>query len=153
MQSRLDAPRGFGCMTFMKMKLNLFLALIGLAIVATGCVNTVDGNKSGGVPLIKDRIEARYDRPADEVFVAAKEVVALNGVLLKEGTIFGQTNAVNQIARTVIGKVNEANVWIRIEQIEPKITALTVQTRTKGGGTDLDLAAMLDKQIALKLVK
>ena len=137
----------------MKMKTNLFLALIGLAIVATGCVNTVDGNKSSGVPLIKDRIEARYDRPADEVFVAAKEVVALNGVLLKEGTMFGQTNAVNQIARTVIGKVNEANVWIRIEQIEPKITALTVQTRTKAGGTDLDLAAMLDKQIALKLVK
>ena len=48
------------------MKNNLLLALMGLVIVAAGCVGTVDGNKAGGLPLIKDRIEARYDRPADE---------------------------------------------------------------------------------------
>ncbi len=131
----------------------LFLALTGLVIVAAGCVGTVDGNRAGGLPLIKDRIEARYDRPADEIFAAAKEVIAFNGVLLNEGTIFGQTNAVNNIARTVIGNVNECRVWIRVEQIEPKISELTVQTRTKGGGSDLNLAAQLDKQIALKLVK
>lgn len=136
-----------------RMKTKFFLALLGLAIAATGCINTVDGNKSGGLPLVKDRIEARYDRPADEVFVAAKYVVAHNGVLLTEGTMFGETNAVNQVAKTIFGRVNECRVWIRIEQIEPQITALTIQTRTKGGGSDLDLAAMLDKQIALKLVK
>lgn len=135
------------------MKNNFLLALMGLVIVAAGCVGTVDGNKAGGLPLIKDRIEARYDRPADELFAAAKEVIALNGVLLNEGTLFGQTNAVNNIARTVIGKVNECRVWIRIEQIEPKISELTVQTRTKAGGSDLNLAAQLDKQIALKLVR
>lgn len=135
------------------MKNKLFLALTGLVIVAAGCVGTVDGNRAGGLPLIKDRIEARYDRPADEIFAAAKEVIAFNGVLLNEGTIFGQTNAVNNIARTVIGNVNECRVWIRVEQIEPKISELTVQTRTKGGGSDLNLAAQLDKQIALKLVK
>ncbi len=147
----LDAPRRFDCTTCMKNK--LFLALTGLVIVAAGCVGTVDGNRAGGLPLIKDRIEARYDRPADEIFAAAKEVIAFNGVLLNEGTIFGQTNAVNNIARTVIGNVNECRVWIRVEQIEPKISELTVQTRTKGGGSDLNLAAQLDKQIALKLVK
>jgi hypothetical protein len=135
------------------MKINFFLALVGLAIAATGCVGTVDGNKAGGLPLIRDKVEARYDRPADELFAAAKEVVASNGVLLNEGTLFGQTNSVNQVARTVTGRVNECRVWIRIEQIEPKISALTVQTRTKGGGSDLDLAAQLDKQIALKLVR
>lgn len=136
------------------MKINFFLALAGLAIVAaTGCVGTVDGNKAGGLPLIRNKIEARYDRPADEIFAAAKEVVAFNGVLLHEGTLFGQTNAVNQIARTVTGNVNECRVYIRIEQIEPKISALTIQTLTKAGGSDLDLAASLDKQIALKLVR
>lgn len=135
------------------MKNKLFLALAGVALVVVGCVGTVDGNKAGGLPLIRDKIEARYDRPADEIFAAAKEVVALNGVLLNEGTIFGQTNNVNQIARTVIGKVSECRVWIRIEQVEPKIAALTIQTRTKGGGSDLNLAAQLDKQIALKLVR
>ena len=135
------------------MKNNLLLALLGLAIVAAGCVATVDGNSAGGLPLIKDKIEARYDRPADEIFAAAKEVIALNGVLLTEGTLFGQTNAVNNIARTVIGNVSECRVWIRIEQIDPKISELTVQTRTKGGGSDLNLAAQLDKQIALKLVR
>ena len=135
------------------MKINFLLALLGLTIAATGCVGTVDGNKSGGLPLIRDKVEARYDRPADEIFAAAKEVVAFNGVLLNEGTLFGQTNAVNQLARTINGRVNECRVWIRIEQVEPKIAALTIQTRTKGGGSDLDLAASLDKQIALKLVR
>ena len=130
------------------MKINCFLALISLTLAATGCVGTVDGNRAGGLPLMKNKIEARYDRPADELFAAAKDVVAHNGVLLNEGTLFGQTNTVNQVARTVTGQVNECRVWIRIEQIEPQITALTVQTLTKGGGSDLDLAAMLDKQIA-----
>ena len=135
------------------MKINFFLALIGLTIAATGCVGTLDGNKAGGLPLIRDKVEARYDRPADEIFAAAKEVVASNGVLLNEGTVFGQTNAVNQVARTVNGRINECRVWIRIEQIEPKVSSLTIQTRTKAGGSDLDLAASLDKQIALKLVR
>ena len=147
----LDAPRRFDCIE--PMKINFLLALLGLTIAATGCVGTVDGNKSGGLPLIRDKVEARYDRPADEIFAAAKEVVAFNGVLLNEGTLFGQTNAVNQLARTINGRVNECRVWIRIEQVEPKIAALTIQTRTKGGGSDLDLAASLDKQIALKLVR
>jgi hypothetical protein len=135
------------------MKINFLLALLALTIAVTGCVATVDGNTAGGLPLIRNKTETRYDRPADEVFAAAKEVVAANGVLQNEGTVFGQTNTVNQIARTVTGSVNECRVWIRIEQVEPKITAVTIQTITKVGGSDLDLAATLDKQIALKLVR
>ena len=76
-----------------------------------------------------------------------------NGVLVKEGTLFGQTNAVNQIVRTVQGHVNESRVWVSVTQIEPRITSVAVQTRTKGGGSDIDLAASIDKQIALKLVR
>ena len=59
--------------------------MLGLAIVVTGCVDTVSGRKTAGVPFIKDKIEARYERPLDDVFRAAKEVVAFNGTLVSEG--------------------------------------------------------------------
>ena len=147
----LDAPRGFACMDSMKTK--FFLALLSLTVVAAGCISTVDDRKTAGVPWIKDRIEAKYDRPADEVFQAAKEVIAKNGVLVNEGILHGQTNAVNQIVRTVQGNVNESRVWVRIEQADPRVTSVTVQTRTKGGISDVDLAASIDKQIALRLVR
>jgi len=55
--------------------------------------------------------------------------------------------------KTCEGKVNQRSVWVRVEQIDPKISSVRVQTRTKGGGTDADLAHELEKQIALKLVK
>jgi hypothetical protein len=85
----------------------------------------------------------------DQVFDAAKQVLKTNGVLVREGVLYSQTNQV----KTVEGKVNERNVWVRIEGIEPKVTAVIVQTRTPGGGADLDLAHELEKQIALKLVQ
>ena len=135
------------------MKTNFLLALLGLTIVAAGCVSTVDDRKTAGVPFIKDKIEAKYDRPAEEVFQAAREVIAKNGVLVTEGVNYGHTNAVNQIAKTVQGYVNESRVWVRVEQTDPRITSVTVQTRTKGGASDIDLAASIDKQIALKLVR
>jgi hypothetical protein len=138
------------------MRKKIFVATFAAAaigIFATGCVSTVDGGKAGGVPFIKDKIEAKYDRPSDEVFQAAKEVIAKNGVLVREGILHGQTNALNQIVRSVEGNVNECRVWVSIAQVEPRISAVSVQTRTKNGGTDIDLAASIDKQIALKLVR
>jgi hypothetical protein len=106
-----------------------------------------------GVPFIKDKIESRYERPADQVFAAAKEVVKEDGVLLNEGTLYGQTNTVNNVVKTVEGRVNQRTVWVAIAQIDPKVTDVTVQTRTQGGVSDIDLAAEIDKQIALKLVR
>jgi hypothetical protein len=135
------------------MKISTFAALAALAALAIGCVGTVAGSKTAGVPFIKDKIEARYERPLDQVFQAAKDVVAYNGTVLSEKTLLHQTNAVNGIAKIVEGKVNQRSVWIRVQQEDPRITDVTVQTRTSGGGTDIDLAAMLDKQIALKLVR
>jgi hypothetical protein len=150
----LDASRGCDCIARMRKK--FFAAIFGaatIAILATGCVSTVDGGKAGGVPFIKDKIESKYDRPSDEVYQAARDIISKNGVLVKESTIHGQTNAMNQIVRTVQGHVNEVRVWVSVTQIEPRITAVSVQTRTKGGGSDIDLAASIDKQIALKLVR
>ena len=133
----------------MKMKfLAVFAACVGAMIFVAGCVNTVAGPKAGGVPFIKDKVQGRYERPADEVFTAAKAVLSANGVVASEGMLHG-TNDVH----FVTGRVNQRRVWMSVEQIEPKVSEVTVQVRTQGGGSDLDLAHDLEKQIALKLVR
>lgn len=134
-----------------QMKTKFFLGLAGLAIIAVGCVGTVNGKKTAAVPLVKDRIEGRYERPAGQVFEAAKQVIKINGTLLSESTLHSGTNAIGVLA--LEGRVNQRTVWISVEQIEPKVSAVIVQARTKGGGTDKALCYDLDKQIALKLVQ
>lgn len=99
------------------------------------------------MPFVKDKIQGRYERSVDQIFEASKEVIKENGVLVREGVLYNQTNEV----KTVEGKVNQRNVWVRVEAVDPKVTEVTVQTRTSGGGSDIDLAAELQKQIALKL--
>jgi hypothetical protein len=135
------------------MNTKIFALLAGLAILAAGCVNTVTGKKTAGVPFLKDKIEARYERPQDVVFKAAKEVITANGAIVSETTLPNQTNSVNGIAKVVEGTINKCAVWVRVEQVDFKISAVTVQTRTSAGGADIDLAAEVDKQIALRLVR
>jgi len=139
------------CDWMASMRIQFFAALLGVAVLAAGCVNTVTGEKTAGVPFIKDSIEARYERPADQVFQAAKEAVKQYGVLVNEGTLYGQTNAVGNLVKTVQGRVNQRTVWVRVEQIDQKVSDVTVQTRTQGGMSDIDLAAQIDKQIAVNL--
>lgn len=136
-----------------RMKIRFLAGLLGVALVAVGCVDTVTGRKTAAVPFVKDKIESRYERPAEQVFQAAKEVIAFNGALVHEGVLYGQTNAVGNMVKTIEGRVNQRTVWVRIEQIEPRVTGVAVQTRSSGGGTDIELAAEIDKQIALKLVR
>jgi hypothetical protein len=131
------------------MRTTILAILFGAVLVGAGCISTVDERKTAGVPFIKDRVEGRYERTVDQVAEAAKQVVTSNGVLVNESILYNQTNAV----KTVEGKVNQRTVWVRIEYVDPKITAVTVQTRTPGGGSDIDLAHELEKQIALKLVR
>ena len=40
---------------------------------------------------------------------------------------------------------------VRVEEVDPKVTRVLVQCRTKGGGADLALASEIDKRIALRL--
>lgn len=148
-ESVLDALAECDWMASMRIK--FFAGLIGVAVLAAGCVNTVTGEKTAGVPFIKDSIESRYERPADQVFEAAKSAVKDDGVLVNEGTLYGQTNAVGNLVKTVQGRVNQRSVWVRVEQVDPRVSDVTVQTRTQGGMSDIDLAAQIDKQIALKL--
>ena len=121
--------------------------LIGAVVAGAGCVNTVSDRTTAGVPFIKDRVEGRYQRPLEQVFEAAKMVVKKNGVLVNESTLYNQTNTV----KTVEGKVNQRSVWVRVEAVDPKTTGVVVQTRTSAGGSDIDLAHELEKEIALEL--
>jgi hypothetical protein len=147
----LDAPEECDWMAGMKTK--FFAAILGLAVLAAGCIKTVAGKRTAGVPFLKDKIEARYERPMDQVFQAAKDVIRDNGVLINEVTLLNQTNVVNNIAKVAEGKISQNSVWVRVEQPDTRVTLVTVQTRTRGGGSDIDLSAEVDKQIALKLVR
>lgn len=142
-----------------QMKTNMFAAVAavagvaGLALVVAGCVGTVGGTTTAGVPFLNDTIISSYERPADVVFQAAQDVMKHNGVVVRTSTLYGRTNAVDQIAKLVEGKVNQRTIYVRVEQVNPKISEVAVQSRTKGGGTDIELAAEIDKQIALKLAR
>lgn len=129
-----------------EMKKTILAGLAGMLLIGAGCVSTVDQRTTGGMPFIKDKAFARYEFPVDRIFTAAKDVIKENGVLVNEGTIY-TTNTV----KTLEGKVNQRSVWIRVESVDPKVSEVTVQTRTPGGGSDMTLAHELDKQIALKL--
>src|SRR5512146_946436 len=92
-------------------------AVILLAALATGCVKTIDGHVKAGVPLIKDKIVSRYERPVSEIFPAAKEVLALLGKLNREDTI----------NKTVEAKVDTRTVYVKVEEEAPTITRVTTQ--------------------------
>jgi len=125
----------------MKKKLFLLAAICAGALWFTGCVNTIDGRQSVGVPLIKDTVSGRYERPTLDVWSAAKDVLKYNGTLYSE----------DMLRSTLEASVDTRTVWVKVEPVDQKITKVTVQVRTKGGGTDIDLASEMDKQIALNL--
>jgi hypothetical protein len=125
----------------MKKNLVAFLMAVCLGALVSGCVNTVDGRSKAGLSFAKDTIESRYERPVDQIFAAAKDVLKLNGTLVAENTINHSMEA----------KVDTRTVWVAIEEIEPKVSRVRVQARTKSGG-DIDLASELDKQIYGKLI-
>lgn len=118
------------------------LALLSvLATVTPGCYRTLDDRSRAGVPFKKDTISGRYERSVEQVQNAARRVLQYNGTLVSDDII----NAV------LIGKVDTRTVYVRLTELEPNITDVTVQVRTKGGGADVDLAAEIEKQIALNL--
>lgn len=125
------------------MNMNFSTLLSGLCLLAltVGCYHTVDGRSRTGKPFSKDRLESRYERPADQVFAAAKEVIAFNGTLTGENTI----------SKTLEGKVDNNRVWVKVDEVEPNICRVMVQARKSSGGGNVDLASEIDKQIALQL--
>ena len=56
----------------------------------------------------------------------------------------------NAVDNSFHAKVNERDVWVKITKVDDKVTELVIMVR-HGLGADIDLAAELDKQIALQL--
>ena len=114
-----------------------------LLIGAAGCVNTVDGRSRAGVPWLKDRIESTYERTVPQVMVAARETLKLHGTLITEDIV----------GNSLEGRVDARVVYVKVEEVDPKVSRVVVQVRTKAGGRDIELASEIDKQIALHLAR
>ena len=125
----------------MKIKFLMSLAVLTVSVLLTGCVSTVDGHMKMGVPLVKDKIESKYQRGIPQLIAAAKVVLARNGTLVSDDTI----------NNTVTARVDTRTVWVKVTEVDPNVSGVTVQARTKGGAPDVDLASEIDKQIALHL--
>lgn len=131
------------------MKTKIFAVFVGVVIVTTGCIHTVSGTNKAAMPFLKDRVEGRYMRTLDQVYQASVQVIQNNGVVLTEFIPHDTTNVV----RSLRGKVNQRNVFVKVEVVDPRTTAVIVQVRTRPGGRDLELAHELEKEIALQLAR
>ncbi|MDA1274457.1 MAG: hypothetical protein O2960_10465 [Verrucomicrobia bacterium] len=121
----------------------LLLATAGILLLAAGCFSTPDSRMRFGVPFTKDTIQSRYERSVDEIFTAAKAVLQFNG------TLYGE----NTIQKSLEAKIDTRTVWVAVDEVEPGISRVRVQTRRKGGLADIELSSEIDKQIALKLTQ
>ena len=117
----------------------MLVALLGGLVLAAGCVGTVNDPHTAAVPFIKDQFESRYERTPDKVYAAALEVVKFNGTVSRESVL---NPGPNQL-KTIEAKVNGRSVWVRVQAVDQKVTSVTVQVRTSGGGTELDLTQQL----------
>jgi hypothetical protein len=127
----------------MRMKWILLIsAVLTLLGFVTGCVTSVDGRMTPGVPLMQDKKSSLYERDVLEVWAAAKDVLDYNGKLYSE----------DHMKSTLEAAINQRTVWVKVEPVDQKLTRVVVQARTNLGAGDVDLAAEIDKQIALRLV-
>jgi hypothetical protein len=131
------------------MKTKIFMALAAITLLTAGCVTTVSDTQVAGNPVGRDAVAGRYQRPVDEVYRAAIQVINNDGTLLTEYIPHDTTNTV----RAFVGRVNQNKVWMRVEAVDPQITQITVEARTKWGNQDLDMAHELEKEVALQLAR
>ena len=129
------------------MKMKILGAFAGIIVVATGCINTVSGTKTPAIWFGRDYVEGRYNRSVDQVYQASIAAIQADGTLITEYIPHDETNNV----RSLYGKMNDNKVWIRVEAVDPTITQVTVQSRTKMGVSDIDVAHEVEKDIALQL--
>ena len=108
----------------------------------SGCVGTIDGRKTVGLPFAKDKLERRYERTTLEIWDAAKDVLKYNGMLYSE----------NMLQSTLEATVDQRTVWVRIEEVSAKESKVAVQARTKGGSGDVEMASWMIEQIGMRLV-
>ena len=124
-------------MAGMKIKFVSALALCGALLSA--CVQTEDQHTAPGFAT-KDTITSRYARPVAQIAAATATVLSRDGKLL-------ENNIVNN---TFKARINQATVWVKVSDIDGKLTEVRVQARGSMGG-DIYLAAQIDKEIALQI--
>ena len=146
---RLDV-RTFFSWSYSSMKRLILAGLAAVTLVAAGCVKTVDDSHTGAIWFGRDKFTGHYQRSVEQVYAASVRVVNQNGALVSEFIPHDSTNTV----RSLQAKVNNQNVWIRVEGISttPLVTSGTVQARSPAGVNDEVLAHDLEKEIALALV-
>jgi hypothetical protein len=119
--------------------------LVSLACVTTlfvnGCVDTVDGRHRAGMPFQKDRAEGRYARPTADLWAAAKDVLKYHGTI----------NSEDITRQSLHGNVDERDIWITVGAVDATVSQVIVQARSKGGFADYQMAAYLEKEIAVRL--
>jgi hypothetical protein len=143
----LDARGFYGLIVAMKKM--IFGVLAGAVVAVTGCVNTVSDTNTLATTWSRDYVAGRYQRSVDQVYQASVDVIQHNGVLLTEYIPHDNTNTV----RSLMGKVNDEKVWVRVEGVDAKTTQVDVEARTKWGVSDIDLVHEIDKEIALQLAR
>lgn len=129
----------------MKTKIFGLLLMSVMVGLLSGCVETVDGRSQAGVPFIKDKVVGEYERSVPQVVQAAAAVIKRNGELTSNNTV----------NNSLEGKVNKVSVFVKVDELDANkpVTEVQVEARTRAGGTDLDLAHEIEKQIALELVR
>ncbi len=141
-RKKLDGRGWVNCiLAVMKIKFLSFLALSTCLVLLPGCISTQDGHSVAGMPFTKDRFTSRYTRPVAQVSAAARTVLNRNGKLLVD-------NAVNNSFQA---KINQHTVWVKVSDIDGRITEVVVQARGSMAG-DSDLASEISKQIGMMLV-
>jgi hypothetical protein len=131
------------------MKTRILAVALGTLVIAVGCVSTVNDRNTVADPFVNDRFENRYERSMDQVYGASVFVMNYLGKVERETVINPGTNEV----KAVEGRVNDRHVWIRVQSVDPKVTAVTVQVRTKTGASDKLLTHDIATQIAVKLTQ
>lgn len=124
--------------------------MAGVVVVAlTGCVNTVTEQKTAGLKLSSDQLENRYEVTLNQAFDASKRALTSFGTVTRESNLLTSSNQV----RALEGKANGSDVWVRVEALDAKLTAVKVQARSTWQGSDVQTAHDLATRIALELSK
>ena len=116
------------------MKKLIFSALAGIIVVTAGCVSTVTETSSPALTWSTDKISARYQRSVDQVYQAGVFGHPEQSPASSPNT--SHTTPANTV-RALSGKVNQKNVWVRVEAVDPKITELTIQAEPAGASVML----------------
>ena len=117
----------------------LISAAVLCSAVWSGCVATPDGHSAPGLPN-SDTIVRRYQRPVPQIAAATVTVLNHDGKLLVD----------NVVNNTFKARINESTVWVKVSDVDGKVSEVKVEARGGFGG-DIQLAAQVAEEIALQL--